>query len=79
VLRGLKYLHGKGLVHGDIKADNILLTKEGKVKLVDFGTSAMLNAKQESALGTPFWMAPEVRRVAGGGAGLVVGCSRKGG
>lgn len=32
------------------KADNILLTKEGKVKLVDFGTSAMLNAKQEVGL-----------------------------
>lgn len=64
-LRGLKYMHGKGLVHGDIKADNILLTKEGKVKLVDFGTSAMLNAKQESALGTPFWMSPEVINMEG--------------
>lgn len=65
VLRGLRYLHNKSLVHGDIKADNILLTKEGKVKLVDFGTSAMLNAKQESALGTPFWMAPEVINMEG--------------
>ncbi len=65
VMRGLRYLHGRGLTHGDIKADNILLTKEGKVKLVDFGTSAMLNAKQESALGTPFWMAPEVINMEG--------------
>ena len=48
-----------------LQADNILLTKEGKVKLVDFGTSAMLNAKQESALGTPFWMAPEVINMEG--------------
>ena len=42
VLRGLRYLHGKSLTHGDIKADNILLTKEGKVKLVDFGVAATL-------------------------------------
>ncbi|GAM29429.1 hypothetical protein SAMD00019534_126050 [Acytostelium subglobosum LB1] len=61
VLRGLEYLHDKGVIHRDIKSDNILITKEGVIKLADFGscTYSALDRKL-TVVGTPFWMAPEV-------------------
>jgi len=61
VLRGLEYLHEKGVIHRDIKGDNILITKEGIIKLADFGscTYSAIDRKL-TVVGTPFWMAPEV-------------------
>jgi len=62
VLQGLCYLHAQGIVHRDIKGDNILTNKDGIVKLADFGIAMKLSdtAKSQSIVGTPYWMAPEI-------------------
>ncbi|KAH3760961.1 STE/STE20 protein kinase [Pelomyxa schiedti] len=62
-LLGLNYLHRLGFIHRDIKGANILLTRQGGVKLVDFGICSHISEKTPSRttfIGTPYWMAPEV-------------------
>lgn len=59
-LRGLKELHDKGVLYKDLKAENMLVDKEGNLKLIDFGLSEMLKDKPQSFSGTEQYMAPEV-------------------
>jgi serine/threonine protein kinase len=65
VLQGLLFLHEQGVIHRDIKGANILTTKEGLVKLADFGVATKQGLSEGSVVGTPYWMAPEVIELAG--------------
>ncbi|KAF8213133.1 kinase-like domain-containing protein [Mycena galopus ATCC 62051] len=63
ILAGLEYLHSKGILHRDLKSDNILVEMTGVCKISDFGISKRTDDQNDAhtALqGTVFWMAPEV-------------------
>ncbi|CAE6436232.1 unnamed protein product [Rhizoctonia solani] len=66
IAQGVEYIHSKGMVHGDIKASNILVSSEGVLKLTDFDhslitdCSLLFTATTRIGGGTPRWMAPEL-------------------
>lgn len=76
-LSGLAYLHREGILHRDLKADNILLDLDGTCKISDFGISKKAdniysNDKSNNMQGSVFWMAPEVISSQGEGYGAKV-------
>uniref|UniRef100_A0A3B3B3T4 non-specific serine/threonine protein kinase n=1 Tax=Oryzias melastigma TaxID=30732 RepID=A0A3B3B3T4_ORYME len=60
-LMGLQHLHINKTIHRDVKGNNILLTTQGGIKLVDFVSAQLTNTRlrRNTSVGTPFWMAPE--------------------
>ncbi|KKY24489.1 putative map kinase kinase kinase ste11 [Phaeomoniella chlamydospora] len=73
ILEGLAYLHGKNIIHRDIKGANVLVDNKGSIKISDFGISKRVEASsmlgvsggginRPSLQGSVFWMAPEVVR-----------------
>lgn len=64
VLRGLEYCHeAAGIVHRDVKPENLLVANDHCVKFVDFGVSFMItdgSDESKSTLGSTFYMAPEI-------------------
>ena len=62
-LSALSAIHHQNKIHRDIKSDNILVGRDGSVKLADFGYTAQLaskDSKRATICGTPYWMAPEI-------------------
>jgi serine/threonine-protein kinase len=59
VASALNHMHRRGVFHGDLKPANIMLTKNGQVKLIDFGTAWVRGQDKNRVQGTPQYIAPE--------------------
>ncbi|MCX7590405.1 MAG: serine/threonine protein kinase, partial [Kiritimatiellae bacterium] len=61
VCDAVAYAHRHGVLHNDLKPDNILLTRDGVLKIIDFGTASMVNRRLDNGyiMGTPAYMSPE--------------------
>ena len=62
IIEGLEYIHSHRILHRDVKLDNILFSKSGKVKICDFGISRRMKAGKAifEHIGTPAYLAPEI-------------------
>ena len=62
LVSGIQYFHKMGFVHRDLKGDNVLVHRDGRVLLSDFGVSTAVKtgSKEKEFAGSPCWMAPEV-------------------
>ena len=59
VASALVHMHRRGVFHGDLKPSNIMLSKSGQVKLIDFGTAWVRGEEKNRVQGTPQYIAPE--------------------
>ena len=60
---GLQHLHSLRIIHRDVKSQNLFLTKQGGVKIGDFGLSRLIGPKEmfaQSFVGTPYYLSPEL-------------------
>ncbi|SPN73821.1 Serine/threonine-protein kinase PrkC,serine/threonine-protein kinase,Predicted ATPase,TOMM system kinase/cyclase fusion protein,Protein kinase domain [Chlamydia serpentis] len=65
IAQALEYLHNRDILHKDIKPENILITSQGKIKLIDFGLAAWdseIYSSHPEVAGTPYYMSPEQRQ-----------------
>ncbi len=64
IIEGLNYIHSKGIVHRDIKLDNILIDLKNNIKICDFGVSRKIKKGDimNDQCGTPAYIAPEILR-----------------
>lgn len=63
LFRAINHCHASGVVHRDIKAENIMYGADGEIKLIDFGLSRKItnkNSHMQTITGTPYYMGPEV-------------------
>ncbi len=63
LMAGLEYMHNNGVIHRDVKLENVLFSEDGNMKLLDFGFSVLCrdpNKKLKIFCGTPSYMAPEI-------------------
>jgi NIMA (never in mitosis gene a)-related kinase len=59
----LKHIHDRKILHRDLKGQNIFLTKQGIIKIGDFGIAKVLNntlANAKTVVGTPYYLSPEI-------------------
>ncbi|HWO20534.1 MAG TPA: protein kinase, partial [Kofleriaceae bacterium] len=59
VTEAIAEAHRRGLVHADLKPENVVIPRDGRVRVVDFGVAKLVGGSPNAASGTPAYMAPE--------------------
>ncbi|VDP12823.1 unnamed protein product [Heligmosomoides polygyrus] len=70
IVCALQYIHSKDIVYRDLKPENLLLSKDGHIKIADFGLAKLLKGKTYTICGTAEYMAPEVLQKKGYGTAV---------